>query len=417
MASEQKNPCDPAAFCDEFSNEELSSVFADPGDESDDITFIGPYVVREKIGEGGSAEVFAAFDENGLPVAIKVWRSRMTNADRARVLEEASRLSQLKLDCVPIVRDVSVWDGDPYMVTDEVRGVPLDTYCAKLKHTERLEVLARVADAVQRFHDVGVIHRDLKPDNILIHEDHGGPVVLDFGIATTRNEAGLVQPHGTPGFWPPEQSDPTPNSLVTVRSDIFALGRMIDALIPDKRRSADLTFVIQRATAVDPAQRYGSAAQLADDLRHVSKGAPIPSRRAPFFRSLWFVVRTHRVASLFLIVTVLATTITTTTIVENRALIGFGWNIIEEYAEYLDDPEWIDDGLMIFTQLEGYAKLTDEEHMLPKWRDSKKQIMLTAIREAYHVNGDAPEPGGGGEAEDVIASIGEMLDTLDQMNP
>lgn len=226
----------------------------------------------------------------------------------------------------------------PYFVMELVRGTSLTTYAnqAGLTINERLELIARVCDAVQYAHQQGIIHRDLKPSNILVPDvrrsaagssrdvlrldvraDLGSPCVLDFGIARIMNEepaqlgslateAGQII--GTPGYMSPEQVRGEPGG-VDSRTDIYALGVVIYELLTGKlpfdtgtgsafelaRRTlddeperlsglnpecrGDIETIVAAAMAKDKSRRYDAASQLADDLRRFITKQPIAARR------------------------------------------------------------------------------------------------------------------------------------------
>ena len=171
---------------------------------------IGAYKIVQRIGEGGMGVVHLALDRRGRAVAIKVLRSSVsTEPDaRERLGREVETLSRIQHPRVASVMDADVMGARPYIVTRFVPGPSLDevvTRSGPLDPNALVRVARGLADAVQAIHEKGVIHRDIKPGNVLLEE--GEPVLIDFGIAHLEDDvrvtqAGLVM--GTPGYLSPE---------------------------------------------------------------------------------------------------------------------------------------------------------------------------------------------------------------------
>src|SRR3954451_3553039 len=154
-------------------------------------TRIGPYKLMEQIGEGGFGLVFVAEQHQPVrrKVALKVIKPGMdTREVVARFEAERQALAMMDHPHIAKVLDAGTTDsGRPYFVMELVRGVPVTDYCDahRLTARQRLELFVQVCQAVQHAHQKGVIHRDLKPTNVLVTEQDGRPVpkVIDFGIA------------------------------------------------------------------------------------------------------------------------------------------------------------------------------------------------------------------------------------------
>src|SRR5262245_16232142 len=196
---------------------------------------VGPrldrYRVVRVLGEGGMGTVYEAEqDSPRRPVALKVIRAGLASDPLLkRFAREAQILGRLHHPGIAQVYDAGVAEGgQPYFAMELIAGVPLDQYARAhaLDARGRLGLLARVADAVQHAHERGVIHRDLKPGNLLVDET-GQPKVLDFGVAratdadlqtkTARTEAGQLL--GTLSYMSPEQVTGDPDAL-DGRSDV-----------------------------------------------------------------------------------------------------------------------------------------------------------------------------------------------------
>ncbi len=182
---------------------------------------LGPYRLVEQVGEGGMGVVHKALDRDGREVAIKVLRSHIAydTGARERLRREVSTLARVRSESVAEVLDADV-DGDqPYLVTRFVPGPPLDDVVdgdGPLGAERLVELGGGLADALRAIHDAGVVHRDVKPGNVLMDGDR--PVLIDFGIAHVADDVrltatGLVM--GTPGYLSPEIVEGAPVSQAT----------------------------------------------------------------------------------------------------------------------------------------------------------------------------------------------------------
>jgi serine/threonine protein kinase/tetratricopeptide (TPR) repeat protein len=209
-------------------------------------TQIGPYQLLEQIGEGGFGVVFLAEQQQPVrrKVALKVVKPGM---DTRQVIArfEAERQALALMDHPHIARVLDggeTTSGRPYFVMELFRGVPLTRYCDEHRLTprERLALFMPVCQAVQHAHQKGVIHRDLKPNNVLVAIAEGQPVpkVIDFGVAKALREqltertlvTGLGAIVGTLEYMSPEQSE-FGASDVDTRADIYSLGVLLYELL------------------------------------------------------------------------------------------------------------------------------------------------------------------------------------------
>ncbi len=209
-------------------------------------TVIGPYKLLQQIGEGGFGVVFMA--EQGRPVrrrvALKVIKPGMdTREVIARFEAERQALAMMDHPNIAKVHDAGATEnGRPYFVMELVQGVSITVYCdqCNLTTNERLELFISVCQAVQHAHQKGVIHRDIKPTNVLVAIQDGRPTpkIIDFGVAKAISQrltehtlmTAFAQIVGTPLYMSPEQAELSPLGVDT-RSDIYSLGVLLYELL------------------------------------------------------------------------------------------------------------------------------------------------------------------------------------------
>ena len=229
----------PALILDSTANHD-APIAERPG------TMIGPYKLLQQIGEGGMGVVFMAEQSEPLQrtVALKIIKPGMdTRQVIARFEAERQAVAMMDHPNIAKVLDAGATDsGWPYFVMELVKGVPITKYCDE-KHLPlpaRLELFVEVCQAVQHAHQKGVIHRDIKPNNVLVaeYDNHAVPKVIDFGVAkataqklterTMFTEFGQVL--GTLEYMSPEQSKLNQLDIDT-RSDIYSLGVLLYELL------------------------------------------------------------------------------------------------------------------------------------------------------------------------------------------
>ena len=200
----------------------------------------------EQIGEGGMGVVYVAEQQEPVrrKVALKVIKPGMDSRQVvARFEAERQALALMDHPNIARVHDAGTTEsGRPYFVMELVRGLPITEYCDRenLPVPERLELFVLVCRAVQHAHQKGVIHRDVKPSNILVTLVDGSPVpkVIDFGVAKATGGSltertlftGFAQLVGTPLYMSPEQAD-LAGVDVDTRSDIYSLGVLLYELL------------------------------------------------------------------------------------------------------------------------------------------------------------------------------------------
>ena len=294
----------------------------------------GRYVLLEEVARGGMGVVYRArhadFERT---FALKVMLSgALADAQaRARFLREAEAAASLDHPAIVRVHDCGEVDGRAYIAMDFAEGRPLSEELKQADLPGRLlPYLVKVVRAVHYAHSRGVVHRDLKPDNLRVGPD-GEPRILDFGVAKRMGEGPSTHTLsgelvGTPAYMPPEQAEGRGQDIDT-RSDVYALGATIyqcltrgtppfsggtvtDVLTrvlleePPPPSSLnpevpwELDAIVLKALEKEPDRRYQSAAELAEDLERYLAGWPIRARQAtwPYRVRKWVARRKPQVA-------------------------------------------------------------------------------------------------------------------------
>jgi eukaryotic-like serine/threonine-protein kinase len=302
---------------------------------------VGPYRVLGIIGQGGMGTVYRAVRDDDIfekTVALKLVRGGAASEYALRRFrQERQILARLQHPHIATILDGgTTGEGRPYLAMEYVEGRPITTYCDEhgLGTRPRLTMFGSVCGAVQYAHQNLVVHRDLKPDNILVTPG-GAPKLLDFGIAKLL-AAGVdpdaaptatLLPMMTPEYASPEQVRGEP---VTTASDVYSLGVLLYELLAGRRPYAvnsdsmegivnsvcrteppppsaartsaaselkgDLDTIVLKALRKEPARRYASVQELADDIQRHLEGRPVRARPDTLgYRAGRFVKR-HRVA-------------------------------------------------------------------------------------------------------------------------
>ncbi len=270
------------------------------------------YEVRERIGSGGMGVVYRARDRVlDRDVAVKVLSPDHEAPELVARLERESRvLARIEHPAIVTVHDAGTGaDGRPFYTMRLVRGRTLDAWAAEMKAGDIVRAMLTVCDAVAFANSRGVIHRDLKPGNVMVGE-FGEVSVLDWGVAKvhaapetpsspaltgdTREATRDGVVIGTPGFMAPEQLSGHAGSI-DARTDVFGAGAILRRVMPPVTANGRaLAAIVAMATADDPQQRYPDAKALADDLRRWMDGERVEAYRESLLERLGRHYRRNR---------------------------------------------------------------------------------------------------------------------------
>lgn len=288
------------------------------------------YEILEELGRGGVSAVFRARDRKlGREVAVKVLQAHLETAPdaRRRFEREWQAHARLHHPNLVTVHDAGEDGGRMYLVMELVRGRPLHEILRRHKYDPRgmAALLEKAARGVQIAHEAGIVHRDLKPSNLLVTEA-GEPKVADFGLAhlLSHQSAAITGSSivGTPVYMSPEQAT---FGAITPATDVYALGAILYEIVtgrpPHSGASVseilanvvhedppapwlanpsaprELGIIAMKALEKEPARRYPSAAEFADDLRRFLEHRPIVARPPGPVTRLFKWSRRHRTAS------------------------------------------------------------------------------------------------------------------------
>jgi serine/threonine protein kinase len=306
---------------------------------------LGDYELLEEIGRGGQGVVYRAHQKSlNRIVALKViglgpWT---TEAHLKRFRREAEAAASLEHPCIVPIYEVGERDGSCYFSMKFVEGGQLDEVVKRepMSMRQAAELVAKVARTVQYAHEHGILHRDIKPGNILL-DQNGEPQLTDFGLArlveVESTVTGTLEVLGTPSYMAPEQACPQRYSVAgeaagettkaSKATDVYGLGAVlyqvltghppfaggttyetIKLLLETEPRQPrllnpkidrDLSTICLKCLEKDPKRRYPSALALAEDLEHWLKHEPIRAHRTGFFtRARKWVRRKPAIAAL-----------------------------------------------------------------------------------------------------------------------
>ncbi|MEM7011877.1 MAG: protein kinase [Verrucomicrobiota bacterium] len=276
---------------------------------------LGDFTLTGELGRGGMGVVYEAEQRSlNRKVAIKMLPSAVLSGNDSieRFRKEAEATAAIDHPNIVPIYEVGETEGQPYMAMKLIEGQPLSMLVRQLRGNQRkvVKLMTKVCDAVFAAHKLGILHRDLKPGNILVEAEIGEPHVADFGLAKRLDEEQdsqltmTGQVLGTPGFMAPEQAR---GDQVSTAADVYSLGAILYELLtgktpfsgqnvaqilrqieedPPERPSStakgvdgDLEAITMKCLEKDPPLRYASASDLAKDLNRWLRGEPVHARR------------------------------------------------------------------------------------------------------------------------------------------
>jgi eukaryotic-like serine/threonine-protein kinase len=323
---------------------------------------LGPWRLLREIGAGGMGTVFLAERADGAfeqRAAIKLLRGFPTAEGLRRLRQERQILAGLNHPNIARLLDGGeTEDGQPYLVMEYVDGRPLGDWLATEApdRTRRLQVFGQLLDAVAHAHQCLVIHRDLKPGNVLVRVD-GSAKLLDFGVARL-GELGASEGETTrvfsPGWASPEQQV---GGAITTASDVYSLGVLLRVLLggcndntaarEPALADAELRRIIDMATARERSARYPTVEALHDDLERWRSGRPLRAAAdSRSYRLRKFLSR-HRFACAAVMLAVLATAAFTWRLVQERDRALLAERLAQENAARSDAQQRFLSGFLL----------------------------------------------------------------------
>ncbi|MEL6895992.1 MAG: serine/threonine-protein kinase, partial [Planctomycetota bacterium] len=280
-------------------------VTASSNDELRPGSRVGEYTLLEPIGEGGMGSVWKAEQQEPIrrTVALKIVKNGAGTATVVeRFLAERQALAMMRHPNIATALDAGMTpSGQPYFVMELVDGVPITRYCndKRLTTSQRLRLFRDVCNAIQHAHQKSILHRDIKPGNVLVEEQEGVPIVkvIDFGLAKAIDDSAMdavlgnktIEGHivGTPLYMSPEQADTNVIDIDT-RTDVYSLGVLLYELLtsttPIRRASiqraayAEVRRMICDETPPKPSSRLVSSDELVQSTAHSHRTRPAMMR-------------------------------------------------------------------------------------------------------------------------------------------
>ncbi|MBP7867527.1 MAG: serine/threonine protein kinase [Acidobacteria bacterium] len=297
-------------------------------------TTVGPYRVNAFLGIGGMGRVYRATDTRlKRTVALKFLKMN-DPGPIARLLQEAQALARLDHGNVCRVFDVGEIEGKPFIAMQYIDGVSLSQQAGELYQEQKLRLIKAAAEGLGEAHRLGLVHRDIKPGNIMLEKAGVGnwkPILMDFGLARQVGEKGVSvtgEIMGTPMYMAPEQAAGKVHDIGP-RTDVYSLGATLYELLAgrplwetespvntlacillqdplplravDRRIPEDLETLVMKCLERDPFRRYVDASELAADLGRYLEGEPVLARKASVGYRLWKKVRKNKALSLVLL--------------------------------------------------------------------------------------------------------------------
>jgi len=335
----------------------------------------GRYKLLEFLGSGGMGSVYQAQDLRlNRTVALKFLRPDLLDAGSSQRRFEAEARAQARIEHPHICKlyDFGVVQGQPYIAMQFIVGASLEQMRSVMTRKQQLRAMKDIAEALHAAHLQGVVHRDVKPANILIERREDGtywPYLVDFGLARqvdVRTQSSVIGAAGTPGYMSPEQG--RGELQVSHRTDVYGLGATLYSLLcgrppfcgnpaqvlldvlskePQRMRTFDKSIPVDLDTLVlkclekEPALRYGTAKAVAEDLERCLLGSPITASPPSLLQRLLRLTRAHKLLVASLSIALVAVLLIGGVVLRARIQSAEQARLAQHLGEEIAKMEWL----------------------------------------------------------------------------
>ncbi|OGF67860.1 MAG: hypothetical protein A2Y62_01185 [Candidatus Fischerbacteria bacterium RBG_13_37_8] len=332
----------------------------------------GKYRIEELIGAGGMGEVYKAYDITlGRNVALKLIRGN-DPAMIARFMQEARSQAKVEHDFICKIYEVGEYEGKPYIAMQYIQGQTIGDAASHMTLEQKIIIMSQVASALHAAHREGLIHRDIKPGNIMVEQTQEGqlkPYIMDFGLAKETGAPGLTSMGvvmGTPLYMSPEQARGEIDKLDR-RTDVYSLGAAlyellagqplfearstVDILIkvleeePVPLRKiksqipSDIETIVMKCVEKESHRRYESARALAEDLERYLSGDPIQARKTSLTYRVSKKIKKHRFVTVLISVFIVVTALFAGIAIQSRLQSAAGLRAAQHFGQVIKEME------------------------------------------------------------------------------